>query len=204
MFSICMPSNIWVMEQLEELGWWQLNRTSLLVFSNSLGMKKLEIYLSQLNMTCGTEFILNLAQWWRQRCGQDQWPHFTDISPQERSRSFLPVIRFVLVNKFQNQNLVHPDVRWRNVGFYVENNKPVPVVYDLTGVEEYNEVKHRGWIDFAIANLTLSCPDYTDPWIDRLWWDIDKIDVCKGIIRNGFYNEWYWLFELHLKKYAEK
>ena len=81
-------------------------------------------------------------------------PHFAEI-PRARRGEFLESIRALLREKFQNSGLVHPDVVWRNIGFYFNRatQADVPVIYDLTGLQKFNMEKHANWIDQAINKL---------------------------------------------------
>eukprot|EP00162_Nutomonas_longa_P015581 comp22355_c0_seq2/m.53958 comp22355_c0_seq2/g.53958 ORF comp22355_c0_seq2/g.53958 comp22355_c0_seq2/m.53958 type:complete len:457 (-) comp22355_c0_seq2:79-1449(-) len=81
--------------------------------------------------------------------------YFRPIAVEDRKKK-LDEIRDCLHERFEKQNLVHTDVRWRNIGVD-EGNKVV--LFDLSSVENA-DAKHQGWIDIAIQHLSQSAePD---------------------------------------------
>jgi hypothetical protein len=83
-------------------------------------------------------------------------PHFAEI-PCERRGEFRGLIEQLLQTRFQNCNLVHPDIAWRNIGFQFirATQTEAPVIYDLCGLENYipDKVEHQNWIDKALSKL---------------------------------------------------
>mmetsp|Transcript_24421 Transcript_24421/g.35886 ORF Transcript_24421/g.35886 Transcript_24421/m.35886 type:complete len:594 (+) Transcript_24421:43-1824(+) len=79
-------------------------------------------------------------------------PYFGSIPETEREK-FREPIRRLLSTKF-GKKYVHPNVRWRSIGKYTNNDgERVPVLYDLHNVREYNEERDFDWIDAAILKL---------------------------------------------------
>ena len=82
-------------------------------------------------------------------------PHFSTILEEERN-DFKVRIREVLTEKFARKNIVHTDVRWRNIGKYKDRNGNLAIViFDLHGLEDYDGAKanHDGWVERSIAEL---------------------------------------------------
>lgn len=80
-------------------------------------------------------------------------PHFATILESERPR-YAELIKDTLRTKFASKGLVHPDVRWRNIGVYKTDEGDVAVVvYDLTDLRTYNCEVHSDWVDKAMATL---------------------------------------------------
>lgn len=79
--------------------------------------------------------------------------HFSVIPPLQRSK-FRESIKQLLEQKFQARGLVHPDVAWRNIGFYLDkNNNKIPVLYDLDGILYYSHESNFNWIENAMNKL---------------------------------------------------
>ena len=83
-------------------------------------------------------------------------PHFCTI-PMEARDSFRPLIENMIQEKFSKAGLVHCDVKWRNIGYYMGKNTaimdPVPVLYDLESVREYSHDQDEQWIENAMMKL---------------------------------------------------
>ena len=83
-------------------------------------------------------------------------PHFCSIPVTARD-SFRPLIEEMMRNRFLRIGLVHCDVKWRNIGFYMEKKKaamgPVPVLYDLESVRSYSHEKDEQWVENAMMQL---------------------------------------------------
>ena len=90
-------------------------------------------------------------------------PHFAPIATADRV-CFKIAIRALLLEKFENVGLVHPDVRWRNIGQYKNNseNVVIPVLFDLHGVHECNSDGDIGWVDSAMSSLYPMSDEFTE------------------------------------------
>lgn len=79
-------------------------------------------------------------------------PHFSTI-PEGRRPSFKEPLRRLLFSKFESHQLVHADVRWRNIGSYKSGEDgEIPVVYDLDSVRQKAE-GDEGWVERSIDRL---------------------------------------------------
>ena len=54
---------------------------------------------------------------------------------------------------FYGTTNVHYDVKWRNIGGYMEGGELYPILYDMEMVKEYREAIHSTWIRDAINYL---------------------------------------------------
>lgn len=80
-------------------------------------------------------------------------PHFCSI-PEDQREMYRDGIHHLLTKKFQNNSLIHDDVKWRNIGIYLkENGESVLVLYDLQSVRTISAEKNQNWIEHAISNL---------------------------------------------------
>jgi hypothetical protein len=81
-------------------------------------------------------------------------PHFADVV-QDKRESLKEAIVNLLTIKFEQQSLVHNDVRWRNIGIYsdMRSGEVVPVIYDLESVKEYDHEQHEYWFERAMTEL---------------------------------------------------
>lgn len=80
-------------------------------------------------------------------------PHFSTILEFEREQYRSKVEETLMVNFF-NKNKVHPDVRWRNIGKYINRDGIGEIIlYDLNGVVDYIVEKHDGWVGKAMKYL---------------------------------------------------
>ena len=79
-------------------------------------------------------------------------PHFSDIAKEDYLK-FKDHIRSVLMEKFANNQVVHTDVTWNNIGSYKDKHGTIiPVVYDLESVRLY-QGNNSDWIDRAMLKL---------------------------------------------------
>lgn len=74
-------------------------------------------------------------------------PHFA--SPN-RTSDVVEGVRKVLDESFDARELVHADVRWRNIGLRHDGR---PLLYDLGHIEEKNIDQHKDWIEKACESL---------------------------------------------------
>eukprot|EP00301_Raphidiophrys_heterophryoidea_P006056 c12478_g1_i1.p1 GENE.c12478_g1_i1~~c12478_g1_i1.p1 ORF type:complete len:487 (+),score=66.84 c12478_g1_i1:302-1762(+) len=81
-------------------------------------------------------------------------PFFVAVSKHDRS-SKLQLVRTALKNRFHMAGSKHDDVRWANIGLYVNsNNEEEAIVFDLARVGSAEG--DAGWIDQAISRLDVS------------------------------------------------
>ena len=80
-------------------------------------------------------------------------PDFCSIPVSARD-AFRPLIEEMMRIRFLRLELVHCDVKWRIIGFYMEKKKaamgPVPVLYDLESVRSYSHEKDEHLIEKAM------------------------------------------------------
>ena len=80
-------------------------------------------------------------------------PHFSTVLEHERA-GFEGELRNVLHSKFTGNKKVHNDVRWCNIGKYMDKNRNIAlVVFDLYNVVDFRIEEHNNWIDTAINKL---------------------------------------------------
>lgn len=79
-------------------------------------------------------------------------PHFSTVLEQEREQ-YRDEVLDVLRNKFAASSKVHKDVRWRNIGKYINRGKVAIVLFDLYDVFDYDANAHNDWIDKAMKSL---------------------------------------------------
>jgi hypothetical protein len=79
-------------------------------------------------------------------------PHFSFI-PEEERTEFLPQVYKLLVEKFQLNNVVHKDVRWRNMGRYKKKGEVKLVLFDFSHAEILQTQPDKKWIDEAMNGL---------------------------------------------------
>lgn len=80
-------------------------------------------------------------------------PHFCSI-PEDQRQKYHEDIRRLLIEKFQAKDVIHNDVKWRNIGIYLqENGESTVVLYDLQSVQKFSGKIHQNWIEEAIDNL---------------------------------------------------
>lgn len=79
--------------------------------------------------------------------------HFAALQTVESRRDILGCIRQVLQEKFQARQVVHHHGCLRNIGYGIENGRPIPVVFDLSSVREYVVETDSDWVDRAMRTL---------------------------------------------------
>ena len=79
-------------------------------------------------------------------------PHFGVIQETERE-GLKDKIAQLLSCSFYGTTNVHYDVKWRNIGGYMEGGELYPILYDMEMVKEYREAIHSTWIRDAINYL---------------------------------------------------
>lgn len=80
-------------------------------------------------------------------------PHFCSI-PEDQRDTYREDIFQLLIEKFQNNGLVHNDVKWRNIGIYLKKNgESAVVLYDLQSVHTFSIETNQNWIEQAMDNL---------------------------------------------------
>lgn len=81
-------------------------------------------------------------------------PHFCSI-PENRREDYRDEIYQLLVTKFEANELVHQDVRWRNIGVYLKKDgDSVVVLYDLQSVRPFSsQIDPKDWTFQAVENL---------------------------------------------------
>jgi len=79
-------------------------------------------------------------------------PHFCSV-PEDERRTYFSSIEQLLRDKFHAAHLIHNDVRWRNIGTYLNRyGESIVVLYDLQSVREsVNQTDN--WIAEAMSNL---------------------------------------------------
>jgi hypothetical protein len=84
-------------------------------------------------------------------------PHFCSVKVEDREM-YKESIEKLLKERFHDRSYIHQDVRWRNIGFYIEDDVNVPVLYDLESVRKIDD-QNDSWVEIAINNLY---PNQTD------------------------------------------
>jgi hypothetical protein len=113
-----------------------------------------------------TSSLLKEKQWWdviypefRDMIKVESWsasdalvmPHFCPVLESER-KNFYQSILDLLTNRFNEKGVLHGDVKWRNIGFYLRKGEKVPVIYDLETVRAA-ESTDANWVDRAMIDL---------------------------------------------------
>jgi hypothetical protein len=82
-------------------------------------------------------------------------PHFAAIREVDRS-GFLSSVEATLRERFDAKGYVHSDVKWQNIGQYVNNSGNVQaIVYDLSAHTKGK--KDESWVDNAMRYLEKAC-----------------------------------------------
>ena len=124
-----------------------------LKFNNRQGLSKLNNEFNNWKIIYPEfEKMVRLQEW----SGSNalMMPHCAPIATEERA-GFRDAIHALLFANFVNRGLVHPDVRWRNIGQYrnQETMELVPVIFDLHDVRAYVDDKDIDWVDNAVNKL---------------------------------------------------
>jgi len=82
-------------------------------------------------------------------------PHFAAILEVDR-RDFLSSVEATLRERFDAKGYVHSDVKWQNIGQYVNNSgNAQAIVYDLSVHTKGKE--DESWVDYAMRYLEEAC-----------------------------------------------
>jgi len=95
---------------------------------------------------------------WSSRVRAQKWckrwavvmPRFSQYRSKKERMEALPAIRVVMHQNFAAKGLRHGDIKWRNIGYYLEDGEKKPVLLDLADVPETMD---DSWIGAEMEKL---------------------------------------------------
>ena len=77
-------------------------------------------------------------------------PRFQQFRSKDERENSIGLVQEVLKTKFAGNKLKHRDVKWRNIGYYLEKNEKQVVVFDLASVTKDSS---KDWVEESMEYL---------------------------------------------------